>query len=140
MTDLPDAGGSISTGTKEEAFGFERWEFFLSNAAVQNMLEKGARIGDPEYIKELPGRFWMTDSRVPSRYEIAGISLKPLDGSRVQIEAIIRRGHWVLAEFLRKHPAAFVSRDPDFVLLECDCHPSEPTKKLPLSSFPETRQ
>jgi hypothetical protein len=128
--------GAISTGEHEEKFGFERWTFFLSINAIQAAVEKGERMNDPGYIKEIPQRFWMQQNRVPTRCEIAEISIGKIDTSgRAEITVIIKRGHWVLAEIFSNHEGVSAYKADDFINVSCSCCTEGWT--IPISSLPD---
>lgn len=127
--------GHITTGEHETKFGFEKWTFLITLTAVQSAIEKGERMNDPGYIKELPQRFWMQRDNIPSRSDISELHLGKVDDQgRIEITVIIKRGHLVLSQILHDHHCTVESL-PDVVRVYCHCHDKKWT--LPLSSFPK---
>lgn len=131
MNTSPD----LTTGIHESAFGFERWTFRLCHSAVIAAASKAARMGDPEYLKELPGFYWTQQARRPDRREVSELKIsRPDSEGLVEISAILKRGHYSIAEFFRSHSSPSARLEGEVVELSCSCHSN--SVRIPLASLP----
>lgn len=119
-TKIFDAGGDFSSGAALSAPGFLKWTFILRKEAVLATAKKGVDLDDPDYIKRLVGSFWPSERGRPAPNEVVSISFSSLDERRFRVEAVVKRGHWFVSDFLLNHPDAVVWRKGDSIFLDAE--------------------
>lgn len=88
---------------QDEKMGFELYTFEVATSFIMASVEKGNRIGDPDYIKEAICSMYLTTSR-PRREEVSQVKMKPGENDGcTRVTLILKRGHWEIAAFIKKN-------------------------------------
>lgn len=109
----------LSTGERETEAGLERYRFRVNAKGVMAAAKRAA--GSAEVMNQILAG-WYTLSPRPDPRDILSSKVTPLDGETVEVELVIKRGHYFLLSLLHEHEDLMIRADGR---VTCSCHPGE---------------